>query len=434
MAERIVDAAVSNGVNAAHFFLADQHVVYDYVRDRVKDGVHPLTSFAPGAASGFPASFVPQGPDTAIDAALRGKGPFANLLYFFRGPKYMRFRTLPPAQFDPNHARELSLWNLPAPFTSVDAAFNGALNREAHCYFFKGNKYVRYTWATDAVDAGYPKLISNMAAGMPASFAAGIDAAVDGAASFADASYLFKDEEYVRFQWVATGEPRVVGGAKSIQGNWPGLAEMLLAAKAKSQALEWLRVTRERLTALINGTLSAVHIPTMGIALDTHFHVRMTDNVGRIPIISNMFRSIENTLRNSARTFRFRNDAEATADRVPDIPAAYAAPWPPSAATRLNITRNFKTRTELNRVSSLIHEAVHVNDADSATREVHISEWYVSPHLAPVFGMQPIFADIPDFATRYDLMSASNAMHNPASYATFARHIFMDFDFREIAT
>ncbi len=430
MAERIVDAAVSDGVNAANFFLADQHVVYDYVQDRVKDGVHPLTSFAPGAASGFPASFAPPEPSTIMEAALRGKGPYSGFIYFFRGPQYMRYRTaLPAPRFDPNHARELSLWNLPAPFTSVDAAFNGALNREAYCYFFKGNKYVRYTWATDAVDAGYPKPISNMV-GMPASFAAGVDAAVDGAGPFADASYLFKGDEYLRFQWVATGEPRVVGGVKPIQGNWPGLAEMLLAGKAKSHALVWLRVTRERLAALQGGTLSGAHLPTMIAALNTHFHILPTDT-GRLNTISNMFRLVEKTLRDSARTFRFRTDAESTADGVPNIPAAYTWPLPQGAATRINITRNFKKRKELNRVSSLIHEAVHVNDPGATGRAIHISEWYVSPHLAPALGLTPHFADDPAFATRYDLMTASNAVHNPSSYATFARHIFMGFDQRE---
>jgi hypothetical protein len=50
MAERYVDAAFSDGVNTATFFLADQYVVYDYGSDRVRNGVHPsslLLSIAP---------------------------------------------------------------------------------------------------------------------------------------------------------------------------------------------------------------------------------------------------------------------------------------------------------------------------------------------------------------------------------------------------
>jgi hypothetical protein len=128
---------------------------------------------------------------------------------------------------------------------------------------------------------------------------------------------------------------------------------------------------------------------------------------------------------------RSTTDAEAIAELVPGIDAAYAAPWPPSAATRINFTRNFKQRSERNRASSVMHEAVHVNDASSATPNTHINEWYVSPLLAPALGLTPILVDNPVFATRYDLMPVSDALHNPASYATFARHIFFGFDNRE---
>ncbi|PFJ09636.1 hypothetical protein COI90_32095, partial [Bacillus cereus] len=111
-----------------------------------------------------------------------------------------------------------------------------------------------YIWAEGSVDANYPKQISNMV-GMPATFAAGIDAAVDGGGPFINAGYLFKDDKYLKFQWVTVGEPHVDGGIQSIQENWKGLAELLLAGKAKSQALEWLHVTRNRLAALVSGTL-----------------------------------------------------------------------------------------------------------------------------------------------------------------------------------
>ena len=234
----------------------------------------------------------------------------------------------------------------------------------------------------------------------------------------------------MRFKWVASGDPRVEGGVRPIQGVWPGLAELLLAGKAKTQALEWLRVARQRLAALPTGTLSGVDSATMVLALATHFHVLPT-NTAHINQISNMLGRVEATLRDSGRMFRFRLDAEAVADGVPAIDAAYAAPWPPSAATRINITRNFKRRPELNRVSSLIHEAVHVHDPASFTPATHISEWYVTPLLAPALGLTPV-ADHPKFATRYDLMSAGDALHNPASYATFARHVFFGFDQREL--
>jgi hypothetical protein len=435
MAERIVEAAFSNGVDAATFFLADHYVIFDYVQNRVRDGVHPLTSFPAGAGSGFPASFAPSGPSTSLDAALRGKGPYAGIAYFFRGPDYMRLRTAPPPAFDPNVSGSIGLWNLPSSFSTVDAAFNGALNREPYGYFFKSDKYLRYVWDREAVDANYPKPISNLV-GMPASFASGLDAAVDGAGPFGHMGYLFKNDTFLRFRWVASGEPHVEGTSVKIQGNWTGLAELLLAGKAKSQGLEWLRVARSRLSALSAGSLSPTQLAVVTAALATHFHITPVD-AANLSVVSNMFASIETTLRASSRMFRFRTDDEATADFAPkplpsDGPhAAYAGPWPPGPATRLNFTRNFKRRSERNRASSVIHEAVHANDPTSNTPARHINEWYVSPALAPALGLTPVVGNDPDMATRYDLMPASDAVHNPASYATFARHVFFGHDNRE---
>src|SRR5688572_9857546 len=112
MAERYVDAAFSDGVNTGTFFLTDQYVVYNYGGNRVLDGVHPLSEFPVGAASGFPAVFASPGPSTSVDAALRGKGPFVDFAYIFRGAGYMRLRTSSvPATFDPGTPQLLSAWN-----------------------------------------------------------------------------------------------------------------------------------------------------------------------------------------------------------------------------------------------------------------------------------------------------------------------------------
>jgi hypothetical protein len=234
---------------------------------------------------------------------------------------------------------------------------------------------------------------------------------------------------------VASGEPHVEGASVKIQGNWTGLAEVLLAGKAKSQALEWLGVARSRLSALSSGSLSSTQLAVLTAALATHFHITPVDTANLL-VISSMFASIETTLRASARMFCFRTDDEARADFAPqplpsDGPAAaYTGPWPPSPATRINFTRNFKRRGERNRVSSVIHEAMHANDATTTSAARHIQEWYVSPALAPALGLKPV-SNQPDMATRYDLMPASDAVHNPASYATFARHVFFEHDNRE---
>jgi hypothetical protein len=312
----------------------------------------------------------------------------------------------------------------------VKGAFNGARNRERFCYFFDGKRYIRYVWADEKPDRSYPKPLSSMV-GMPPSFAGGIDSAVDGGGHFSDAGYLFKGDRYLRFQWVnGAGEPHVDREPRPIQDNWPGLVELLLSGKAKSQALEWLRVTQVRLASLAAGSILPADAAVLTAALATHFHTTPSD-AASIATITATLAGVEATLRNGATMFRFRTDAEALADGNPAVDAAYTAPWPPSAATRINFTRNFKRRSERNRASSIIHEAVHVNDPARNTPATHINEWYVTAATAPALGLTPIAANLPQFATRYDLMTTTNALHNPASYATFARHNFLRVDQRE---
>ena len=163
----------------------------------------------------------------------------------------------------------------------------------------------------------------------------------------------------------------------------------------------------------------------LAAALAAHFKTTVADTAS-LATIDTMLGKVEATLRDSAHTFRFRNDAEATADGRPEISAAYGSP-----SVGLNFTRNFPTRPELNRVSVMIHEAVHVNDPASGTRDVHISEWYVTAAAAPALGLTPVADQPADFATRYDLMSTANSLHNPSSYATFARHCFFGHDSRD---
>jgi hypothetical protein len=430
MAERIVDAAVVDGPNTAVFFLTDQYVVYDFVADRVLDGVHPLGAFPPGSAAGFPAAFAPPGSSTSIDAALRGKRGFAGLRYFFSVGEYMRQQAGPPPVFDPSDALPLSLWQLPVDFAPLDAAFDGALNRDPFAYFFSGNRYLRYVWDAEQVDTGYPKPISNMI-GMPTAFAAGVDAAVDGTGGFTDASYLFKNEQYVRFQWVdGAAEPHVEGGVRDIRDGWLGLEALLLAGKAKSSALEWVGVARAMLDTLATGVLGADDLALVTAALITHFHVGPGDN--RVAQIRATFASVENTLRVSPTVFRFRDDTQAAGDGTSGATAAYTFPGAGDPNPHINFTNSFHLRPLLNRVSSVIHECVHVVDAASGTTDNHISEWYLTPAVAASFGLRFVDDDPTDFATRYDLMSADNAVHNPSAYATFARHAALRVDTREL--
>jgi hypothetical protein len=160
---------------------------------------------------------------TNFDAAVEGEGPFAGRGYFFRGSQYLRYDygdDLP----DPGYPRSIAAeWHgLPAGFTAgFDAAFNGQNGFAGKLYFFKGDRYVRYDWATDKTDPGYPKSIAAEWHGLPANFTTGIDAAVTGKGPFAGKAYLFKGGQYVRYDWAT--DKTDPGYPKSIAAMWPGL-------------------------------------------------------------------------------------------------------------------------------------------------------------------------------------------------------------------
>lgn len=100
----------------------------------------------------------------------------------------------------------------------LDAAFdrgNGKL------YFFRGAEYIRYDWALDRADPGYPKSIATY---WPGNFPRDLDAAFasDGKVHF------FRGAEYVRFDLALDrADP---GYPVAIAQAWPGLFERVDAA------------------------------------------------------------------------------------------------------------------------------------------------------------------------------------------------------------
>jgi hypothetical protein len=426
MAETFVEAALNgkNGSGMAYFFLADHYVMFSWGNNRTIDGVHPISEW------GLPVTFAPTGPDAALDAALNGKEAFSEKAYFFKEGGYMRYNWTPPALETPVPLF-LSSWNLPGTFVEgVNAAFNGKFSRRGKVYFFKENQYVRYNW-NDTIDMGYPRPISNMI-GIPAEFASGIDAAVDGDGPYSDYGYMFQADRYLRFDWNSTGgEPHGDGPPVAIQGNWPGLVELLCAGKAKAQALVWLQDARMQLVAYI-GFLEGIPYrfdrALMETALSTHFHIdpglSTESKQATLFQILSAYNSIEDTLGKSPTTFRYRTDAEANADGSPDIDSAYTF-----FNGTINFTRNFPSRGPLNRAASVMHECVHVFDNQSGNANTHIPEWYVTDAVAATLGL-PSQPNDPSLATRYDLMTTANALHNPSSYAAFAQHIHYGMDTR----
>ena len=161
-----------------------------------------------------------------IDAAVywkNGKG------YFFEGDKYYQFT--PGKGVDAGYPKRIEgNWKgFPPAFNKgIDAALYWKLNKKG--YFFKGDKYIRYT-PDKGVDTGYPKKIKGNWKGWPDNFTKGIDAAVylkDGK------GYFFKGDQYIRHtqeQGIDAGFP------KKIRGNWKGLTGVF--ASDLDAALLW---------------------------------------------------------------------------------------------------------------------------------------------------------------------------------------------------
>ena len=153
-------------------------------------------------------------------------------LYMFSGKYYVRYTGF---TIDPDYPKLIEgNWpGFPASFASgIDAVLWSSTNQKI--YFFKGNQYIRVdpnnSWN---VDPGYPKPISGNWPGFPASFANGIDAALDSKPN--GKMYFFKGSQYIRVDpnnsWkVDPGYP------KPIAGNWPGFPA---AFASGVDAAEW---------------------------------------------------------------------------------------------------------------------------------------------------------------------------------------------------
>jgi peptidyl-Lys metalloendopeptidase len=166
---------------------------------------------------------MPAGFGGGFDAALNGGGPFAGKCYFFKGDKYIRYDWASD-KADPGYPVKISdAWhNLPAGFTSnFDAAVNGQGAFSGKCYFFKGDSYIRYDWGADKADAGYPKKIADNWNNLPAGFKNNFDAAMNGAGPFAGKLYIFKGNNYIRYDWQT--DKTDPGYPANIAANWHAL-------------------------------------------------------------------------------------------------------------------------------------------------------------------------------------------------------------------
>jgi len=192
------DAALNGGgpfAGKCYFFKGNKYIRYDWASDKADAG-YPLkiADQWKGMPAGFTGSF---------DAAINGQGPFAGKCYFFKGDKYIRY-DWSADKVDPGYPASIATYwkGLPTGFKSnFDAVINGGGPWAGKCYFFKGDSYVRYDWAADKTDPGYPKKIADYWHALPAGFTSNFDAAVEGGKQFSGKGYFFKGDSYVRYNW-----------------------------------------------------------------------------------------------------------------------------------------------------------------------------------------------------------------------------------------
>lgn len=197
-------AAVNLGENKFYFFRGSLYTRVDG-DDRVMDSGYPR-SIASNRGN-WPASW-----DDGIDAAINWDDTTA---YFFRGSQYVRVDIPSKTVVNGYPKTTATFWgNWPAGWTSVDAAVDWGNGKY---YFFRGDEYVRYDSATDRVESGYPKLISDHWGGL---FSSGIDSAFNDGDGKA---YFFNGYVYDRVD-IDDGEHDVDQGYPvNIVGNWPGV-------------------------------------------------------------------------------------------------------------------------------------------------------------------------------------------------------------------
>jgi Hemopexin len=380
----------------AYFFRGDQYVRYDWAKDRVEAG-YPLAL----AAWHLPADFV-----TGIDAALNGQGKYAGKAYFFKGNQYVRYDWASD-RAEVGYPAALAAWNLPAYFAfGINAALNGQGKYAGKAYFFKGNQYVRYDWATDRAEAGYPAALA--AWNLPAAFASGIDAAVNGQGKYAGKAYFFKGDQYVRYDWATD---KVDAGYPLAITSWPGVAELLDVGIAKNQAIAWSFSTLSQLESYFSAAKLGVQdrLPNrvlMETALNTHFHVSPAQLTTYVPTISQNYQKVLAVLNNSATPWRYRSQAEAVTDRGVDN-SGIAYPAYTFFNNSINFTTSFLKFGPLCQAAMVLHEPVHYVDAQADVNH-----------------------DFYEHSSQYSTISADLAVHNPSSYVCFVQHLFYGRDER----
>lgn len=199
----------------AYFFRGDLYIRYDMMRDKMDPGYPRKTK---QSFTGWPSRFL-----ETVDAALVGEGQYKGKIYFFSADEYIRYDIAQKRVANGFPKRISGNWGgMPYDFAQgIDAAVSGQGPLKGKAFFFKGDRYIRYDWATDRIDPGYPKGISGRWPGMPYAFTTGIDAAINGTGASQGKVYFFKGDQYIRYDWAK--DKTDPGYPKPVKGNWYGI-------------------------------------------------------------------------------------------------------------------------------------------------------------------------------------------------------------------
>jgi hypothetical protein len=183
-----------------------QAFAFDFLRDVNSDGLGEAGQHILAARPGTVYD---------LESSQTGNSWGVTKVFFFKGNQYLRF-DLSTGKVEPGFPKQIATdWKgWPASWTSgVDAAVNWGNGK---IFFFKGSEFLRFDFAADRVDPGFPKPIAGNWGGWPHSWNSGIDEAINWGNGKV---YFFKGSEYLRYDIDAdrmdANYPQSIAG-----GNW----------------------------------------------------------------------------------------------------------------------------------------------------------------------------------------------------------------------